>query len=322
MRLLSSSPLVASDPKLQFVRIPKVVKRKDSQNEDGYTIAYTRELFCESTSEDKVTTIVAIHGTLGSHRDFRYLAGALSNFGEKLPVELIRMDLPGYGSSKIHGCARRHSSTTASHYAKICWQFLDELYSTHDESSRSELCKKRFVLLGHSLAGHLVVEMARIREEAVGAIALVASIGLSPHQGIGGKTFYPYLKLLGKYVDNPVFGTLVKRALHFGYVNIGGFSKKTTVGDVLHSHQRVSSLDFSKFQESISAWNKVRRSTLVAFAEDDSNIEVERQEELAACLKNVVKLHWSSGGHNIQKTRSVELVRFLSKWIAKLADEL
>ena len=95
----------------------------------------------------------------------------------------------------------------------------------------------------------------------------------------------------------------MKRALHFGYVNIGGFSKKTTVGDVLHSHQRVSSLDFSKFQESISAWNKVRRSTLVAFAEDDSNIEVERQEELAACLKNIVKLHWSSGGHNIQKNK-------------------
>ena len=56
--------------------------------------------FVSLPRKDKVTTIVAIHGTLGSHRDFRYLAGALSNFGEKLPVELIRMDLPGYGSSK------------------------------------------------------------------------------------------------------------------------------------------------------------------------------------------------------------------------------
>ena len=226
----------------------------------------------------------------------------------------------------------------------------------------------RFVLLGHSLAGHIVMEMAASRQDVVRGIAFIASIGLRPHRGVGGTMFFPLFRRLGQHIDHPYAGPLMRRALVSGYVHMGGFSKTSGASDVIHSHRRVAALDFPSFIESVvslssssgdgdgadtisdaeSTGSRVvvdmeeekegeeeegeesdnkntnrrsRNSTMHAFltyAANDPHIEESVQQELSRSLPAGPRLRFSRGGHNIQKTKSVEIAAALKTWIENI----
>ena len=416
----SKNQLHASDPEVQYVHLPCLDHQVNQHKENppkGSTIAYTLDSFSDADSSNKSSLVlVAIHGTLGSHRDFRYLAGACSQIGghtsqkqatsavtdvnivgdkvvsesnvtsSPFPVDFIRVDLPGYGASAVHEGTRREISTDTAHYARTLWQFLDVLYPPDPDPDPEESIADdtaegppgrgrgrgrrdtRFVLLGHSLAGHIVMEMAASRQDVVRGIAFIASIGLRPHRGVGGTMFFPLFRRLGQHIDHPYAGPLMRRALVSGYVHMGGFSKTSGASDVIHSHRRVAALDFPSFIESVvslssssgdgdgadtisdaeSTGSRVvvdmeeekegeeeegeesdnkntnrrsRNSTMHAFltyAANDPHIEESVQQELSRSLPAGPRLRFSRGGHNIQKTKSVEIAAALKTWIENI----
>jgi pimeloyl-ACP methyl ester carboxylesterase len=322
------TPLVASDPVVQTIQLPC----SHDTSTGLQTIAYTRETFISSvepqSSPHTRPIVLCVHGTLGSHRDFRYLAGACSQMSESIkeeesdkspsspfPADMVRVDLPGYGASLLPE-DRQATPTDSAHYASTLWQFLDTLYPKPEGSND----KRRFILLGHSLAGHVVMEMAASRPNDVLGVAFLASIGTRPHKGVGGPILYPWFSRLGNFLDHPHWGSAMKRALHSGYVYMGGFSKKNSMGDVIHSHRRIAALDFPKFQRSVVALSAMSNKgesihSLVAYANNDPHIEVAIPEELSRILPGGPRLVFKKGGHNIQKTKSIEIAAALKSWI-------
>ena len=332
LEAMDRKELVASDPEVKYVHLPNVGLKNDGDDawRGGYSIAYTHDTF-GSVSEcppSSSLVLVAIHGTLGSHRDFRYMAGACSrigheenknkdditNFTTKFPVDLIRVDLPGYGSSKVLDSNRREIPIDTQHYSETLWKFLDVLYPAN----------KKFVLLGHSLAGHIVLDMASSRPTSVSGIALIASIGLYPHKGVGGRVLYPLFRQLGRLLDHPYLGTLMKKAMHAGYIKFGGFSKKSSMGDVIHSHKRVAALDFKKTLETVKILNASEDHHVIhcfqAYATNDPHIEAAVQQDLSIALPAARILRFQRGGHNIQKTKSVEIASALKVWIEHIFE--
>ena len=76
---------------------------------DGTSFSYTVEHFGVGGSDDVLSQnnskpkLLLLHGGPGSHRDWRFLSGALKELQEDLPwleiPSIIRVDLPGHGQS-------------------------------------------------------------------------------------------------------------------------------------------------------------------------------------------------------------------------------
>ena len=156
--------------------------------------------------------IVAVHGGPGSHRDFRHLAEALQNSPKH---QLVRPDLPGYGASK------RHASFVPStvNFAAAMTETLAQI------AAKGGAKKKRVVVLGHSLGGHIALEMAASSGGAVDGVVLLASVSCRPHKALGGEHGYKIARWLGLNAYHPVFGGAIRLYLEFLYKRILGFPK-------------------------------------------------------------------------------------------------
>lgn len=265
-----------------------------------------RTAFAFARDGDKAsnTVVIAIHGSVGSHRDFRYLAGALNSLN--VPAELIRVDLPGFGDSD-----NLQSLPNSQFYSNVLWDAITTIYPD---------CKsKRIVIVGHSVAGHILVEMALAAPlpSSVMGIAFLSSIGLEPHKGLGGKFLFPYVIYWANYLDHPTLGHFMRRTLLFFYISIFGFSKQSTLDVILTSHKRVCALDFNLFNEQLLRLPSCV-SAFHAYAQDDHLIQSDLQQRFAAALPAGPRLEWSTGGHNIQKTRSLEIASEMKEWIVTM----
>lgn len=106
------TPDLPSDPPIRFISLPTG------------DVAYT--------NQGSGLPLVAVHGTPGSSKDFRWLGATLET-----EIRFIRLDLPGFGSTPLETMPKfgLHQS------AKLVLAFTEAL----------DL--KRFVLLGHSMGG-------------------------------------------------------------------------------------------------------------------------------------------------------------------------
>ena len=77
-----------------------------------------------------------------------------------------------------------------------------------------------------------------------------------------------------------------------------------TAGDFAHLLQALSAVDFGVMRAAV---RRPLPPTVIAYARDDHMIETEVAEELAAAVPGARVLAFDEGGHNIQKTRAVEL---------------
>ena len=226
--------------------------------------------------------LIALHGIPGSGRDFRYLAPQLSD-----TMRVLRLDLPGFGGSEVVDDA----ISTLAGRARVVLEFADRLGL------------ERFVVLGHSMGGGTALLAAARAPTRIELLVLVASVGLTRHQGLGHAPWV--FRCLAGGVALPLLGRLLLPSLRAEYQRrrFPGADGMTACQFALQL-RAISALDFGAIRRAAS----IRLpQTLVAFAEDDPLVETQVSHELAQGLPHSRVLAFESGGHNLQKTRAPEL---------------
>lgn len=244
--------------------------------------AWLREGPFTYTDEGEGPVLVALHGLPGSTRDWRWLAPALDG------VRLVRLDQPGFG-----GTPRKTApGITLRERTRFV---LDALHA---------LDVRDFVVLGHSMGGPLAISVA---EHARG-LALFASVGLRPHRMIRKMGRYPDLP---RAFDAPLIGRLLLPPMRRRFAR-AGFPESTPDEAILQSMRIVSRLPFADVRDAVA---RVRCPTLLAWALDDPLVEEAIGLELASALPSGPRVTFDDGGHNIQKSRAIELGRALSRFV-------
>jgi pimeloyl-ACP methyl ester carboxylesterase len=234
--------------------------------------------------------VVAVHGIPGSVRDFRYLAPPLLARG----VRLIRLDLPGFGATP----AQRAAIETVEGRAAVV---------VH---AASALGIERFAVLGHSMGGATALLTGALFPRRVTRVLLVASIGLRVHHGLGRPpaSFTRLARLLALPLVGHALVPLSRaqyRRRRFPGVEAMGRA------DFARHLRAIGATDFDALAR---AARGELPPVLLASARDDHLVETAISDELAAATRarHVV---YVKGGHNIQKTRALELA-------AEIADFL
>lgn len=242
----------------------------------------------ESAASGDGPILVALHGLPGGARDWRWLAPAL------VGVRFIRLELPGFGGTP------RAAMPEAGFEARARW-VLDVM---------TALGIERFAVMGHSIGGPLAMAVAGLAPERVSGLALVASVGLSEH--VGYRRARP-MRRLAPLIAVPGLSRVMRPVLRKAFERFGFRGHPDEA--LIHTLRVVAVLDF---QRNRGFAGRVTAPTLVAWTDDDPIVEARVGEELAALLPGGPRLHFESGGHNLQKSRAVELGAALSDWLASL----
>lgn len=261
------------------------------------SIAFTHE-----GNQESDLVFVALHGGPGSHNDFKYLAETLK-ISMKESYQLIRFDLPGYGKSE-----RLKSSIPNSKY------FSSSVIETL--SSINIINNKRIVVIGHSLGGHIAINMAKNCN--ISGIVLLSTVCCRPHKALGNDNGYKITKWLGLNVNHFLFGNFIQIFLEFMYKKILGFPRHSSKDEIVWTQQRVAYLDWIEFTSQVKS---LTTPVLFAYTLDDKLLEPPIFKELAniltsnnKCSENKI-IEYNDGGHNIQKTKAVDLSNQIKDWL-------
>jgi pimeloyl-ACP methyl ester carboxylesterase len=226
--------------------------------------------------------LIAVHGIPGSGRDFRYLAPQL------VPtLRVIRVDLPGFGGST----PRADAITTLRGRARVVLSLADAL------------AIDRFGILGHSMGGGTALVLAADHGTRVRRLVLVSSLALRLHRGLGAppRAFAWVARGLATPGLRGLLLPWVRR--EYRRRRFPGVEEKDA-GDFAHLLHALSAVDFELMRAAV---RRPLPPALIAYARDDHMIETEVAEELAAAVPGARVRAFEEGGHNIQKTRAVEL---------------
>jgi pimeloyl-ACP methyl ester carboxylesterase len=226
--------------------------------------------------------LIAVHGIPGSVRDFRYLVPQL------VPrVRAVRIDLPGFGGSPTYAPALASLDERASAVVDLA----------------DHLRIERFAVLGHSMGGATALMTASRHHDRVTALVLLASVGLRPHRGLGmsPRSF----RLLARGLKVPLLRHFLVRVSRDRYRRrrFPGADEIDARTFAIH-FEAIGAADFAELRRLVEG---PLPAVLMAFARDDHMVDADIQDELAATLRNRRVLAFEAGGHNVQKTRAVEL---------------
>jgi pimeloyl-ACP methyl ester carboxylesterase len=235
--------------------------------------------------------LIAVHGIPGSVRDFRYLAPQVTAC-----VRFIRVDLPGFGGSDVVEDAVRSLPGRARTVVALA----------------DRLGLREFGVLGHSMGGGTALVAAALEPGRVRRLALVCSLGLSLHRGLGAPP--ALFGLAARATATPVLGHVLLPFLRAAYRR----RRFPGVEDMGRGHfarqlRAFAATDFGLMRRAAAG---PLPPILLAYARDDHMVETRVSEELAAALPAARVLAFDDGGHNIQKTRAVEVGRALREWMA------
>jgi pimeloyl-ACP methyl ester carboxylesterase len=237
------------------------------------------------TDEGSGPVLVCVHGIPGSIFDFRWLEPALSNH-----LRVLRVDLPGFGKTP----RTAHPSPDMDSMADFILQFMDSMRLDS------------VTILGHSLGGAIATQAAAIDERIV-ALVLVSSAGPYSHRGHFPKTYRFLVPFAHNPVTRPLIVSMGRKTLRWAGFHIGN-SEET----VLTALECASSIDFKRHGETLKGLTK---PTTVIWAKDDRIVEPRVSEILKEIAPAGPRLHFDTGGHNIQKTRAIEIAKMLCPWI-------
>jgi len=223
-----------------------------------------------------------VHGVPGSVRDFRYLAPQLTD-----RVRVIRVDLPGFGGSAL----RRDAVETIAGRARAVLALADHLGLDG------------FSILGHSMGGASALTLAAAHRDRVTLMVLVASMALRPHRGLGMSPWS--FRWLARALRIPLLDHLLVPSTreHYKRRRFPGAEEMEAKDFAVH-FRAIGAANFSDLRRATSG---PLPPTLLAYARDDLLIETEISEELVRALPHARVLAFDQGGHNLQKTRAVEL---------------
>ena len=238
------------------------------------------------TDEGEGPCLVAIHGLPGSVRDYRWLAPALGS-----SIRFVRLDMPGFGNTEHDAPPCRWSDVAR-------WT-LDVLSTVVDEP---------FCLLGHSMGAPQATLIATAGPDVVRGLALVAPVGTRPHRAYRRA---PPLHWVDATLRHPIAGKPARHLAKWAFQR-AGFPRSTTHADIARSVSLVSNLSFAEHRRAVES---LRVPVLGAWADDDPMVEPEIPLELLTACPDGPRLHFARGGHNLQKTRAVELGRALQAFV-------
>lgn len=241
------------------------------------------------TDEGRGPALVLVHGLPGSSRDFRWLASALAG-----RVRAVRLEQPGFGQTP----RATETGVTLAHRARFVLEAADALGLD------------RFAVLGHSIGGPVAMAVAAQAPARVTALALLASVGLHPHRLARRIDRRPDLAWLLRL--RPV-QRLVLPSMRAGFRR-SGFPASTPDGELIQSTRVFGALSF---EDNRAAAFGVRAPTLIAWAEDDALVEPAIGMALSQVLPPGPRLAFESGGHNVQKTRAIELADALVPFLER-----
>ncbi len=230
------------------------------------------------TDEGDGPVVLALHGLPGSARDWRWLAPAMPG------VRFIRLEQPAFGGTP------RSTEPDPSLAARA--RFVRAVI----EALRLD----DVTVLGHSMGGPLALAVAASAPSRVRGLALFASVGVRPHRMLRKLGRHPDLP---RVLDAPLVGRALMPPLRRGFAR-AGFPLTTPDAAIQQSMRIVSRLSFSEVRAAVAG---VRCPTLLAWALDDPLVEEAIGLELSAALPDGPRLAFDTGGHNVQKSRAIEL---------------
>jgi pimeloyl-ACP methyl ester carboxylesterase len=234
-----------------------------------------------SEGPDDAPALLAVHGVPGGAYDFRYLGPALAAH-----TRVHRLELPGFGAAR------------------------DAPWKDHRPEGRGRvvlaaadaLGLSRFAVLGHSMGGPAALAAASMAPERVSALVLVASVGLSRHRGMIWPP--PMAAAVGELLRIPLLRDGAARVIRAGYRRSFPKAGPLTRREIRVHLQIVGGYDFAWARR---AAPRVACPTIVAWADDDPQVEPRVGEELTAAIAGAHALRFATGGHNIQKSRAREI---------------
>ena len=266
-------PLVPSDPEPQELALPHG------------PLTYVDE------GPRDAPALITAHGIPGSVRDFRYLAGALRD-----QLRVVRVDLPGFGGSAPEPAAVAGFPGRARALLALA----------------DHLGLRRFAVLGHSMGGGTALALAAAVPDRVSLLALVASVALTRHRGLGVSP--RIFQWAARGLTVPGLRTLLLAGVRAEYRRRRFPGVETmSPSDFRRQLQAIAGCDFGLLR-GLAAERLPR--TLVAYARDDHMVETHVSEELAAALPAARVLAFDTGGHNLQKSRARELAQALLEELA------
>jgi pimeloyl-ACP methyl ester carboxylesterase len=200
---------------------------------------------------------------------------------------VVRVDLPGFGGSAL----RRDAVETIAGRACAVLGLADHLGLD------------RFGILGHSMGGATALTLAAAHRDRVTLIVLVASMAMRPHRGLGMSPWS--FRWLARALRIPLLDRLLVPSTreHYKRRRFPG-AEEMEAKDFAVQFRAIGAANFSDLRRAASG---PLPPTLLAYARDDLLIETEISEELVRALPHARVLAFDQGGHNLQKTRAVEL---------------
>ena len=232
--------------------------------------------------------VVMTPGLPGTTRDFRWLAPEVTPW-----ARVLRFDPPGYGASPRPA----FEPLPAAAKADLVLGLLDAL----------ELGPA--VLVGHSFGSTVCVLAAARRPGAVTHLALLAPPGVTEH-------FPVRLSQLGALaLRHPAGRRILARPQRIGYRQ-AGFPSFLTDDELAMTSMDSGAADFGEYRRALDATAAAGVPALIAWALDDRQVPARNSAALHAHAGPGPRIAFASGGHNIQKTRAVELGAMLRRFAA------
>ena len=158
----------------------------------------------------------------------------------------------------------------------------------------------RFALVAHSAGGPLCLELAARHPDRINGLALLGVPGLRPHRPLRE---HPHGHRIARALWIPGVRQILTVLLRRGF-EAAGFPAGLP-GDALRQSMHV--VNAFGFDRQADNARLVTAPTVHAWTGDDSFIEPDVSEELAAQLRGALHLPFPDGGHYLQKTRASEI---------------
>lgn len=243
----------------------EVVRIPDVNGEDLYFDAVFQDTL---PSGSNVGTVVASHGSPGSHKDFKYIVPHLSKNG----IRFVAVNFPGFGHTAGHENLKG-DHRERSHFMQA---IIDKL----------EL-RDKLVFLGHSRGSETALKMAAVNRDRAVGVVLANPVGLKLHRAVRPRII---MDLLRKTWYSGRLAQAILRPLLFQYYLKVLKFKVGTADEAVNSFISMASVDLQSQAKYIDRLNESNVKVLLAFGGLDPLVEHNVNKHFASTFSGSTEL--------------------------------